>query len=380
MPFVGSLLQKLFFWCLVVAPSLPYVFLSIAYRRTVAYKRLSIESLMSRHGVFERYITQFGKVGQHPEDVVQKLFDLTYHPRTYVVAVNFNVAVIAAGTAIALLRAGIALGLPKALEELMRASPATLVAGIAGAYVLNLYEVLGRYRTGDLSPSSLHFTWLHMIVAAIVAPLLSAAFAPGVNVAVAFGIGVFPLKDSLDAAKDFAKKRLQPLQTAKPSEGPTLHKLQGFTEEIIDRLAEEGITSAEHLAYADPIRLLLRTNVAWAAILDLIDQALLFIYVDSGVEKLRPIGVRGSIELAAVYDRFVNAKVEEAIQRSEHEVQMIAARLELTREESLNLILTFFEDIQVNLIWGLTETLDSDDEEPQQEPPPSPGSEGCLAS
>jgi len=362
MPSVGFILQGLFFWCLVVAPGLPYVFLVIAYRRTVTYKRLSIESLMSDHGVFEKYIERFGGVSQHPQDVVQKLFDLTYHPRTYFVAVNFNVFVIAAAVAIAFIRAGISLGLPSPLENLMRTAPSTLVAGIAGAYVLNLYEVLGRYRNGDLSPSSLHFTWLHTIVAAIVAPLLSAAFAPNIQAAVAFGIGVFPLRDSLEAAKDLARKRLQLLQTAKPAEGATLYKLQGFTEEVIDRLAEEGITSAEHLAYADPIRLLLRTNIQWAAILDFIDQALLFIYVDSGIEKLRSIGIRGSIELAAVYDRVKPDERAEDEQARGKEITMIAGRLGLTEDEASTLVLTFFEDIQVNLIWALTETLGSDED------------------
>jgi hypothetical protein len=120
--------------------------------------------------------------------------------------------------------------------------------------------------------------------------------------------------------------------------------------------------------------LLLRTNIAWAAILDLIDQALLFIYVDSGIEKLRPIGIRGSIELAAVYDRFSVAGDAAAKEESEREIAMIAGRLGLNREEALNLILTFFEDIQVNLIWGLTETLDSDDESSGEGSTPQPAS------
>ena len=48
---------------------------------------------------------------------------------------------------------------------------------------------------------------------------------------------------------------------------------------MLQRLQDNGFESAEHLAGDDPIKMLLKTNVEWKVILDLIDQAILFGYV-----------------------------------------------------------------------------------------------------
>ena len=353
------ILPRVFYWLLVILPGTPYLFLSAAYGRILKYKRFKMQGLIDQPRVLDTYVINFGKVGDKKEDLVDELFALHYNWWAYGLAVIFNMLVIAAAVAIAFVQGGIPLGLPAELKFYVLRAPAALTIAMAGAYVLNLYDVLRRYRTNDLSPSSLHFTWLHMIVAAFLGPLLSQAFVPAVALPVAFGVGVFPLKDSLDTVMNLAKKKLEITSTAQPCEPPTLQKLQGLTGEIIDRLDEEGLTSTVHVAYADPIRLLLRTNIEWAVIIDIIDQALLFNYVGDRIEQLRPIGIRGGIELATIGRELLASTSDADKQRGQAAAAAIAARLGQTQDEVRGLIQTCWEDAQVALIWALLgETLE----------------------
>jgi len=79
--------------------------------------------------------------------------------------------------------------------------------------------------------------------------------------------------------------------------------IQGLTPDIVDRLKEAGVSSAAHLANDDPIRLLRVTNIEWKNILDMIDQAYLALYVGDSISALRPLGIRGAVEMAELYRR-----------------------------------------------------------------------------
>ena len=296
---------RAFYWCLCLVVSSPYILLPIFYAKVLIGKRRTIENLMSDNAIFAAYVKRFKKQKQeNPDQAVQDLFGVTYHWTLYALAIVLNVAVVAAGVCASLVHGGISMGLPPVFESLVLTVPPTLLLSFGGAYVLGLYDMLKRYRVGDLYPSSLHFNWLHMVVAAFLGPLLAQAFSSGVGLVVAFGIGVFPLKDSLETARKYALKRLQLTSPTPTGEGVTLSKIQGVTPEMIERLEEEGITSTVHLAYADPIKLLLRTNIPWVILIDLADQALLFNYVGDKMSELRSLGVRGSIEMAAIRDNF----------------------------------------------------------------------------
>jgi hypothetical protein len=306
---------------------------------------------MTNNSIFEAYVKRFGKHGSR-ESATAELFGLIYHWRIYALAVLFNVAIVTAGACVAMVRADIRMGLPNSFETLIARAPATLLLSLGGAYVLGLYDMLRRYRVGDLYPSGLHFYWLHMVVAAFLGPLLAQAFAPGVGRAVAFGIGIFPLKDSLDTVKKYAAKQLK-LQSATPvGEGATLNKIQGLTPETIERFEEEGVTSTVHLAYSDPIKLLLRTNIPWVIIIDLMDQALLFNYLADSAAQLRPLGIRGSIELAALGQRLYEGNDEDK-RCATLAMHLMAERLNSSDDAALTLVRTLYEDGQVDLLWEL---------------------------
>lgn len=347
-----AFLQPAFFWLLAFLVGAPYPLLLLSYRRTLNYKLQTLRSFMANNSIFAAYLRRFGKRNADPNAAVDELFGLTYHWSTYALAVVLNMVVIAAAVCICAVRGGIPMGVPSALNTLIASVPPTLLLGLSGAYVLGLYDTLGRYRVGDLYPSYLHFNWLHMVVAGFLAPLLSQAFAPAIAYPVAFGIGIFPLKDSLDAARKYAAKRLELTPSTPATEGAALNKIQGMTQQTIDRLEEEDITSTVHLAYSDPIKLLLRTNISWVILLDLMDQAVLFNYLGEQMAQLRSMGVRGAIEVAAIGQRLYEGDAED--QRCAHlAINLLASRLSSTDEAALILVRTLYEDGQVDLLWEL---------------------------
>lgn len=340
-----------FYWYLSFAAGLPYIVLPISYARVLKYKLRMIEGFMSHNAVFAAYVNRFGKAKDR-DTAVSDLFGLTYNWQLYALAVLSNFVVVAAGVCVCLICSGISMGLPPALEALLAKAPSTLLLSLGGAYVLNLYDLLKRYRVSDLYPSSLHFHWLHMIIAAFLGPLLAQAFAPGIGRIVAFGIGAFPIKDSLDYVAKYVRKRLELSPTTPTGEGGTLNKLQGVTEGTIERLEEEGITSTVHLAYSDPIKLLLRTNIQWVVLIDLIDQALLFNYIGDKAAELRLAGIRGSIEMAAIAQGLYKGNKDEQ-GRAKIALHFVSGRLGLSDDEVLILAEGLREDGQVDLLWEL---------------------------
>src|SRR5216684_4066070 len=166
-----------FYWTLCFLVGAPYPLLTISYRRALNYKLRTLQSFMANNKLFAAYVRRFGRRGSS-DNAVDELFGLTYHWTIYALAVVLNVIVIAASACTCAVRGGISMGLPDQLKTLLASVPLTLLLGLAGAYVLGLYDMLRRYRVGDLYPSYLHFNWLHMIVAGFLAPLLAQAFTP----------------------------------------------------------------------------------------------------------------------------------------------------------------------------------------------------------
>ena len=341
------------FWALAVAPGVPYTLLYMGHRKNLLNKRVMLSNLMSEEGVFDSYKARFGQIDDKRERIVGGLFDLYYRAGTYWMAVVLNMVVVTIGTAIGMIRVGISLGLPSDIEVLVRNAPQMLMLtmGFAGAYLLGLYDTLRRCRTSDLSAYSLHFMWVHMILASILAPLVCQAFTPAVGAPVAFGLGLLPIKDTVDFARESAKKKLEMSATDQPPSGPALSLVQGLNKDVIDRLEEEGITSTVELAYYEPIKLFLKTNFQWAWVIDVMDQAILINYIGYKVASLRPVGIRGAIEMTVLGEPTETGTA--AQQRISKVTALVANRLGITADEALNLGDNLYEDGQVDLLWEL---------------------------
>jgi hypothetical protein len=356
------------YWLAAAAPALPFLVLYMAYRRTLLGKRFTVQQVMVRKGVLTSYLNVFGRTDAsaekkdvEPNEVVDALFNLYYHWASYGFGLVLNIVITTAITVCMFIRAGINMGLAPGLESLGQGMSPAVAFGFAGAYLWNLYDLVKRYQVVDMTPASFQFCWLRLLTATIVGPLASLAAAEGIKNAVAFGFGMLPLQAIFQYFADFATKRLNIGVSQKPVAGPTLHYLQGMTADIIDRMSDEGIDSTATLAYADPMKLFLKTDIEWVVIIDIIDQALLFNYVGEKLESLRPTGIRGSIELAVIYERLVNGDKADVTQATEL-TRLLAQRIGMSMAEMRNLIQTVWEDGQVELLWELFGESFSDEE------------------
>lgn len=351
-------MAKFLYWLAAILPSLPFLLIYLAYRRTLLGKRLTVQQVMVRKNVLESYFNALGKSNQASgkpltaEDVVQFLFNLYYHWGSYAFGIVLNMAVSCILSIAILSKGGVPLGLPPALQLLAQKMLPTVAFGFAGAYIWDLYDLLNRYRGVDITPASYQFAWLRLLAGSVIGPLASLAVTEGLKNLIAFGVGVLPLQTLFQFVADYASKRLSITTNQPPSEEPTLQKLQGMTVNQINRLAEEGIDSIATLAYSDPVKLFLKTDIEWVVIIDMIDQALLFNYLGDKLPLLRPDGIRGSIETAVIYERLRSPDGKEVADAGEF-VAKIAEKLGMSVPEARNLIRTIWEDDQVNLLWQL---------------------------
>jgi hypothetical protein len=182
--------------------------------------------------------------------------------------------------------------------------------------------------------------------------LISLGVADSLKVLAGFVVGAFPAKTLLDFLRVQAKKHFNLQADTHPSEGPTLHKIQGLTNDVIETLSDEGIQSTASLAYADPIRLLLRTSLEWNVLLDIIDQSILFNYIEDKLCLLRRLGIRGAIELAGIGEDLEDDE-EKVRKHAKKVVELIASKLGEPEVAVNSLIQVLREDPQVEFIWDL---------------------------
>jgi len=347
-------------WLVVALSAAPFVLIYLAYRRILLGKRFTVQQVLSRKDVFESYLRAFGlkdaSATKQPKDVVEELFNLYYHWGSYAFGIALNVLITITVTACIFVRAGVHLGLPPDLQGLAQKTAPTVAFAFAGAYIWNFYDLIKRYRAVDLTPASFQFSWLRLLAGCVAGPLIALGATEGIRNIVAFGIGVLPVQTILQYFGESATKRLGVSMERGWVAEPTLHHLQGMTKDSIERLAEEGIDSAQALAYADPMKLFLKTDKEWAVIIDLIDQALLFNYIGEKLLGLRPMGIRGCVELAVIGDRMkrgLENKEQAEIDKQKSLIETLSKKLEWSNPETDNLIRNLLEDGKVTLIWKL---------------------------
>lgn len=336
-------------WIAAVLPGIFYVVLCVVYRGLLDGRKAEIRAIMGRGSTFQKYIMAFSTSRMSRDETLASLFAESYGPRRYVTPVFELFLVNFVAVVIFLVKAGFSM-LPPDLQHIVAKVPPESLAALGGSMLWGMYESVQRFEILDLSPASLHYLALRVLLTPAIAPLFGAAFSDSLKYLIAFGIGAFPVQTILDFLKGQARSKLQITGQAEPVEAPTLHKLQGMTSSMLQRLQNEGFESAEHVAGADPFKLLLKTNLEWKVILDIIDQAILFDYIGEGMGLIRPLGIRGSIEIATIQqDLLDEAQRDEAL-------KLVAAIARVVNQDELgirNLIRNAYEDVQVNLIWAL---------------------------
>jgi len=288
-------------------PGLFFAGMAYTYRRPLVYKQSILQGILEKDRTRILYQNAHFLGGKKEDTGVSRLFNLFYAPQAYILP---SLGCLVVGTLMAsILLAKLEAGLPVSAETqlILKDLPMPILAGLIGAYLWAAYDILIRFRSNDLTPTSLHSVWLRMLVAGSLGYVLTFGTTSGVGVAGAFLIGVFPLDRLQKLAEGEAKKRFEVTDESR-FEKPKLHELQGSSKPILRRLEEEGISSVQHLAFSDPLRLMLKTNIGWKAVIDLIDQAHLHVHLGGHVASLRSAGVRGSATMADVGEALKSGK------------------------------------------------------------------------
>lgn len=361
----STIIASIIWWLIFILPATLYPLICWTYWRTINHKRETIKKLFAASEEKRKHYINIYATGQTEKEPFAALFKVTYHQTSYIIAIAINVVMVIIATELGFVRAHLPSNLPIELTSKLQNIPFAVLAGIAGAYIWGLYEVLRKYRIADLTTISLHFVWMRMLLAAILGALFAATTKEPIDLMIAFGMGALPIRDLKDFLSIRARNYLQIGDSRTPIEPPNLHKLQGLDQKTIDRLDDEGITSVQHLAYFDPIKLLFRTNFEWKIILDFVDQAILYSYVGDKIDLLRPIGIRGAIEM---WDLSYYLKEQERIS-TENAKNLRKTIAEKLGEDSLcleNLIKTISDDLHVVFLRILWKEANPNDHEDSQ--------------
>lgn len=216
----------------------------------------------------------------------------------------------------------------------------TGVSAIAGAYLWVVDDFISRARRLDFSPADVHWAVLRLAVSVPMGYSFASIASPSVGPFVAFAVGAFPLATLTKMLRQLAAKKLGYDESGLAGVDSVI-KLQGVNNSIADRLANEDITTVTQIAYCDPIRLTMRSNLTFNVVTDLMNQAIAWEYLDEGLNKLRPLGLRGAIEIKHLLDSMKDASSPDKQQRATQLVGEIALLL----AQSDKAVLNAFEEI-----------------------------------
>lgn len=330
-------------------PAWPYLAFMLDFRRTIERKRADVKRLIHSDTARSKYRRQFAIEDDTPRALA--LFNENYHVTSYIfpAVATFVVTVSWVLLCFATLQM---VSVPEWASPVVRSFPHAGMAAVAGSHAAALTQMYRLRRLDDLSPRRLHAIWMHLMIAPFIGALAQAALKAPVDVFVGFGLAVLPLRTLIDWVSTSARKAVGIGSDSTPSEDPNLFHLQGMSSEVVIRLAEEGITSANHMAYADPVKIMLVSGLERKVLLDLMDQALLYMYLEGGAAKIRSVGIRGAIELCETFNQSRGSNAT-ARDRAEKALAVAAAQLSQSVDGLNNLAYTLLHDAQVELLWQL---------------------------
>lgn len=184
--------------------------------------------------------------------------------------------------------------------------PKTAIAALAGAYLWVTSDFITRARRLDFSPSDIYWGVLRLVVAIPMGYAFAGLTSEVIGPFVAFGLGAFPLTAIQDILRQTVYKTTIQTSTA-VLHNDAVTKLQGVDDEIANRLANEGITTIPQIAYCDPVRLVMRSHLTFNFVIDCMNQALSWVYFEDQLTVLRPLGLRGAVEIAYLMEALASS-------------------------------------------------------------------------
>jgi hypothetical protein len=333
----------------------PYLLAILNFRRRAEVKRRALTSLLSDDKILEQYQDRFpAKKGLGNAESIARDYFKTYYSRSeYLSALVLNFLTVAAALIFVLARVGFpAPFLGTAASDFIQKAACgnTVLWALVGSYLWNCYDLIRRTSNFNLPPDAFAKMWLKFWVAGAVAAILSDGVVPGLQPTFGFAIGLISIPVLFEAVADKASKLLS-IKTTEGDAATRVAVLQGATPDVVDVLNDIDIQSTVQLAYCDPINVMMSTSLAWVAIIDLIDQSLLFNYIGADTGKIRGGGYRGSIEVATIGAN-LNGNAQQKLVGTAS-LGNFASLLGWPEAKALDLIQTLYSDAQVNLIWDL---------------------------
>src|SRR5438445_3955231 len=146
-------------------------------------------------------------------------------------------------------------------------TPLPIFFALLGGLLWSFYVVFRDYTQTDLSPTTFYWIAFRYVLAIALGSLASEVFATGFANVGAFVLAILPFEDTIR----FIRSKIPDLEAEKVE--LKLTSLQGLTPDNAERLKELGVQTIQQLAYADPLRLLLGSNLSARVLIDWMDQA-----------------------------------------------------------------------------------------------------------
>jgi hypothetical protein len=246
--------------------------------------------------------------------------------------------------------------------------PPALAYGFIGAYLASLFMIFDDFRTLSLDPYEYYLASSRILFASVAAYVAGLA-APGVFVQgaiplLALGIGLIPVED----VRNFIINKTSQLAGTAASEGERgagLKVIQGLEDrETRRRLVDMNIATVQALATSDPFLLFFQTTLPLRSVIDMIDKAILYLYIGDKVAQVRQIGINGVIELVALahlsdkepaYEMSGVDKIGSFFENVDVTalVGKVADLLEQTPDELKAFVYNCYYDPQVSLIYDI---------------------------
>jgi hypothetical protein len=176
-----------------------------------------------------------------------------------------------------------------------------------GGYCRAVYELVLRYYQDNIRPADIFWVCYRLLISVPLGYAVAVLLAGGENArtayAAAFLLGLFPTSTVTNLGRRWFAKWTNSEDTMdnQPSQLKEVPSLDPATMEI---LAEEGITTFTQLAYADPVRLTIRTGLGYSFIVTAVSEALLLGYLTTRgrMDVARKYGVAGAYEASSLWD------------------------------------------------------------------------------
>ena len=236
-------------------------------------------------------------------DEFRRLYLRRYGKRTYIFPIFVLISIVL-GAFVFILKNNTLLSLASdssSTEAASRYPFLTVLGAFSGAYFFVVYDLIKRERTAHLSPFHLCQGALRIIIAIplgfVFAAFLEARLAPVIG----FLMGAFPIKELWRMMRYLARRSLKMGEEEK-EKTPGLIELQGIDMSLAERFEIEGIVSIEQLAYSDPIDITLRTGLTFMFVIDIISQALGWVYLEKDIIIARRYSLRGALEIKGLFE------------------------------------------------------------------------------